>query len=75
MNGHGSVPNGVMTTYNSSTPLPYAPPSAKNVYDASSGKSWLFNGWNPGQIGIGETGNKTFTANWMEASETSPGFL
>lgn len=29
MNGHGSVPDGVMTKYNLSTPLPYAPPPAK----------------------------------------------
>ena len=73
MNGHGQVPSNARTNYTSEV-LPYSPPHASNVYDAATNKSWLFNGWQPTLINTGETGNKTFTASWYEATAEAPGF-
>ncbi len=57
MNGHGTVPSGVKTSYNVESDT-YTPPSPANV------TGWHFTGWSPASIPRGSTGNKTFTAQW-----------
>ena len=68
MNGHGSVPEDAKTSYISGD-LPYSPPTPERV------PNYLFLNWTPAYIDEGETGNKTFTANWIYSEDTIPGQL
>ena len=74
MNGRGQVPSGARLSYSPSD-LPYIPPEAKNVYDATTQKTYLFNGWSPELIDVGTTGNQSFNASWVEATNQDPGFM
>lgn len=56
--------------------MPYYPPSPDNVNaTADNPVGYVFNIWSPLGIQAGETGNKTFTANWTQVDQSSPGYI
>jgi uncharacterized repeat protein (TIGR02543 family) len=75
MNGHGTVPSGVMTSYTATSLLEDCfPPYPNNILDSNGDVIYSFLDWSPAYLPVGSSGNVTFSANWLHVDSSYPGF-